>query len=182
MLWSWPSNNSLSISHSPVIGQDGKIYFACYSDSLYALTSAGTLAWARNLGASVNSAPAAGLNGCVYVATTRDSLSRKFWCFNPDGSSPWSCDLTAEAEFASPAIGPDSTIYVGAGRYFYAIRPNGTLKWRDSLAAMVQVLPGSRQRVNALRRGWGKALLYRHRLGRALAQNYRRLELLLACG
>lgn len=141
VLWSWPSNNSLSVSHSPVIGQDGKVYFACYSDSLYALTPAGTLAWARDLGASVNSVPAAGLNGCIYVATTRDTLSRKLWCFNSDGSSPWSYDLAAEAELASPAIGPDSTIYVGAGRHFYAVRPNGTLKWRDSLSAMVQSCP-----------------------------------------
>jgi outer membrane protein assembly factor BamB len=141
VLWSWPSNNSLSISHSPVIGQDGKVYFACYSDSLYALTSAGTLAWVRNLEASVNSAPAAGLNGCIYVATTRDTLNRELWCFNSDGSSPWSYDLAGEAEFASPAVGPDSTIYVGAGRYFYAVRPNGVLKWRDSLAALVQSCP-----------------------------------------
>jgi len=141
VLWSWPSNNSLSISHSPVIGRDGKVYFACYSDSLYALTPGGTLAWARALGASVNSAPAAGLDGRIYVAATRDTLSHKLWCFNPDGSSPWSCDLAAAADFASPAIGPDSTIYVGAGRYFYAVRSNGALKWRDSLAAMVQTCP-----------------------------------------
>jgi len=141
VLWSWPTNNSLSISHSPVIGQDGKIYFACYSDSLYALTPGGTLAWARPLGASVNSAPAVGLDGRIYVGTTGDTLSMKLLCFNPDSSVHWSFDLAAEAEFASPAIGPDSTIYIGAGRYFYAVWPNGTLKWRDSLAAMVQSCP-----------------------------------------
>jgi len=141
VLWSWPSNNSLSISHSPVIGQDGKVYFACYSDSLYALTPDCSLAWARDLGAAVNSAPAVGMDGRIYVATTRDTLSRKLWGFNPDGTSPWSFDLAAQAEYASPAIGPDSTIYVGAGRYFYAVRPNGTLRWRDSLAAMIQSCP-----------------------------------------
>ena len=141
VLWSWPSNNSLSISHSPVIGKDGKVYFACYSDSLYALTPGGVLAWARALGASVNSAPAVGLDGRIYVGTTRDTLNMKLLCFNPDSSLHWSFDLAAEAEFASPAIGPDSTIYVGAGRYFYAVWPNGTLRWRDSLAAMVQSCP-----------------------------------------
>ena len=141
VLWSWPSNNSLSISHSPVIGQDGKIYFACYSDSLYALTPVGTLAWARALGASINSAPAVGLDGRIYVGTTRDTLSMKLLCFNPDSSLQWSFDLAAEAEFASPVIGPDSTVYIGAGRYFYAVWPNGTLRWRDSLAAMVQSCP-----------------------------------------
>jgi outer membrane protein assembly factor BamB len=141
VLWSWPSGNSLSISHSPVIGQDGKIYFACYSDSLYALTPGGTLAWARSLGASVNSTPAVGLDGRIYVGTTRDTLNMKLLCFNPDSTLHWSFDLAAEAEFASPAIGPDSTIYIGAGRYLYAVWPNGTLRWRDSLAAMVQSCP-----------------------------------------
>jgi outer membrane protein assembly factor BamB len=141
VLWSWPSNNSLSISHSPVIGHDGKVYFACYSDSLYALNPGGSLVWARDLGASVNSAPAVGLDGRIYVATTRDTLSRRLWCYNPDGSLPWSYDLAAEADFASPAIGPDSTIYVGANRYLYAVRPNGTLKWRDSLLARIQSCP-----------------------------------------
>jgi outer membrane protein assembly factor BamB len=141
VLWSWPSNNSLSISHSPVIGRDGKVYFACYSDSLYALTSAGTLAWARALGASVNSAPAVGLDGRIYIGTTRDTLNMKLLCINPDSSLHWSLDLAAEAEFASPAVGPDSTIYIGAGRFFYAVWPNGTLRWRDSLAAMVQSCP-----------------------------------------
>jgi outer membrane protein assembly factor BamB len=141
VLWSWPSNNSLTIRHSSAIGKDGKVYFACYSDSLYALNPDSTLAWARDLGASVNAAPALGSDGRIYVATTRDTLSRKLWCFSPDGSSPWSYDLAAEAEYASPAIGPDSTIYIGAGRYFYAVWPNGTLRWRDSLAAMVQSCP-----------------------------------------
>lgn len=139
--WSWPQHNSLSISHSPVIGLDGKIYFACYSDSLYAVRPDSTLAWARPLGASVNAAPAVGSDGRIYVATTRDTLSRKLWCFNPDGTSPWSFDLAAEAEFASPAVGPDSTVYVGAGRFLYAVGPNGTLKWRDSLAAQIQSCP-----------------------------------------
>ena len=141
VLWSWPSNNLLTIRHSPVIGKDGKVYFACYSDSLYALTPGGTLAWARALGASVNSAPAIGLDGRIYVGTTRDTLNKKLLCFNPDSTLHWSFDLAAEAEFASPAIGPDSTIYIGAGRYFYAVWPNGTLRWRDSLAAMVQSCP-----------------------------------------
>jgi outer membrane protein assembly factor BamB len=141
VLWSWPSHNSLSISHSPVIGQDGKVYFACYSDSLYALTPEGTLAWARSLGAAVNSAPAVGLDGRIYVGTTHDSLYMKLLCYNSDGVRGWSFDLAAEAEFASPAIGSDSTIYIGAGRYFYAVRPDGALRWRDSLAAMVQSCP-----------------------------------------
>ena len=139
--WAWPSHNSLSISHSSVIGQDGKVYFACYSDSLYAVTSDGNLAWARPLGRSVNSAPAVGLDGNVLVATTRGSAPWHLWSFTPDGDTAWGLPLDGDAEFSSPAVGPDSTVYVGADRYLYAVRPNGTLKWRDSLLARIQSCP-----------------------------------------
>jgi outer membrane protein assembly factor BamB len=143
VLWSWPSNNSLSISHSPVIGlgQDRKVYLACYSESLYALNPGGALIWTRPLGRSANSAPAVGLNGHILVATTRDSAPWQLWSFKPNGDTDWSCTLAGDAEFASPAVGPDSTIYVGANRYLYAVRPNGTLKWRDSLLARIQSCP-----------------------------------------
>jgi len=140
ILWSWPTYN-LSISHSPVIGNDGKIYFACYSDSLYALTPDGSLAWSRYLGNGVNSSPAVGHDGRIYVATTRGTGPWKLWAFNPDSTLAWSYDLAGDADFASPTVGPDSTIYVGANRYLYAIRPNGSLKWRDSLAARIQSCP-----------------------------------------
>ena len=141
VLWSWPSHNSLSIGHSPVIGQDGKVYFGCYSDSLYALTPEGSLAWARPLDNSANGAPAIGLDGNILVATTRGTAPWKLWSFEPDGDTAWSFELASGAEYASPTVGADSTIYVGAGRYLYAVGPNRTLRWRDSLAAMVQSCP-----------------------------------------
>ncbi len=140
VLWAWPAHNSLSISHSPVIGQDGKVYFACYSDSLYALNPDSTLAWARDLGGDVNSAPAVGLDGRILVATTRGT-SWTLWAFNPDGSEAWTLPLAAGADFASPAVGPDSTVYVGAGRYLYAVSAGGSLRWRDSLSAVIQSCP-----------------------------------------
>jgi hypothetical protein len=141
VLWSWPSHNSLSISHSPVIGKDGKVYFACYSDSLYAVNPEGTLAWARPLAHSVNSAPAVGLDGNILVATTSGTGPWQLWSFYPDGSTYWAADLAGSADFASPAVGPDSTIYVGANRYLYAVRSDGSLKWRDSLLARIQSCP-----------------------------------------
>uniref|UniRef100_A0A7C4GE03 T9SS type A sorting domain-containing protein n=1 Tax=candidate division WOR-3 bacterium TaxID=2052148 RepID=A0A7C4GE03_UNCW3 len=139
--WSWPQHNLLSISHSPVVGLDGKVYFACYSDSLYALNPDSTLAWGRNVGNDVNSAPAVGPDGRIYVATARGSGGWKLWCFNPDGSSPWAAELAGDADFASPMVGPDTVVYVGANRYLYAINPDGTVRWRDSLMARIQSCP-----------------------------------------
>jgi len=141
VLWSWPAHNSFSISHSPVIGQDGKVYFACYSDSLYALNPAGTLEWAYSLGHSVNSAPAVDLDGNILVATTRGSAPWQLFSVEPDGDLHWVHYLDGDAEFSSPAVGPDGTIYVGANRYLYAVRPDGSLKWRDSLLARIQSCP-----------------------------------------
>lgn len=141
VLWTFPGHNGLSISHSPVIGLDGKVYFACYSDTLYALNPDSTLAWAAPLGNSVNSSPAVGPDGRIFIATTRGTGGWKLWCFRPDGSSPWAVELAGDADFASPAVGPDTVVYVGANRYLYAIRPDGTVKWRDSLAARIQSCP-----------------------------------------
>lgn len=139
--WTFPNHNLLNISHSPVVGHDGKVYFACYSDSLYALNPDSTLAWARNLGADINSAPAVGPDGRIYVATTRGTGGWKLWCFKPDGSSPWAVELAGDADFASPAVGPDTVVYVGANRYLYAVNPDGTVRWRDSLLARIQSCP-----------------------------------------
>lgn len=137
ILWSWPNHELLSISHSPVIGNDGKIYFACYSDSLYALDSAGNLVWARYLEGDVNSSPTIGYDGRIYVATTR-ATQNKLWAFNPDGSVAWSYNLLGQADFATPAVGPDSVIYVSVGYsnyLLYAIKPDGSLKWQTTLGS-----------------------------------------------
>jgi len=139
--WRYPDHSSWSISHSPVIGGDGKVYFAGYSDSLCAMRPDGTLDWAYDLGLDVNSAPAVGRDGRIYVATTRGTGGWKLWAFEPTGTVAWSFDLADDADFSSPAIGPDSTVYVGAGRYLYAVRANGSLKWRDSLPASISSCP-----------------------------------------
>lgn len=141
IIWSWPSHNNLSITHSPVIGKDGKIYFACYSESLYALKPNGDLDWARYLEGDVNSSPTVGHDGRIYVATTRGTGPWKLWAFNPNGTVAWVHPLATGVEFATPAVAPDSTIYTGAGRFLYAIRADGSLKWRDSLGATIQTCP-----------------------------------------
>ncbi len=143
VVWRYPDHNTLSISHSPVIGRDGKIYFACYSDSLYALTSDGRLDWAHDLGLDVNSAPAVGHDGNIYVATTRGSGGWRLWAFAPNGDTAWTFPLAGEADFASPAVGPDSTVYVGADRYLYAVSADGHHKWRDSLRASIHSCPAT---------------------------------------
>jgi hypothetical protein len=141
VLWRYPAHNSWSISHSPVVGPGGTVYFGNYSDSLYAMRPDGSLDWAHDLGRDCNSAPAVGPGGRVYVATTRGEGGWKLWALTPGGTVAWAFDLAGQADFASPAVGPDSTVYVGAGRYLYAVRHDGSGKWRDSLSANINSCP-----------------------------------------
>ncbi|HPL00490.1 MAG TPA: PQQ-binding-like beta-propeller repeat protein, partial [Methanofastidiosum sp.] len=47
----------------------------------------------------------------------------------------WKTDFIGESIYASPAIGSDGTIYVGTypnNGQLYAIKPDGTLKWKTN--------------------------------------------------
>ncbi len=66
------------------------------------------------------------------------------------GDAPWTFH-TEKGIFSTPVISGDGTVYVGsADHYFYALNPDGTLKWKfktggiiDSAAALHQPEPGS---------------------------------------
>ena len=46
------------------------------------------------------------------------------------GDRPWALQ-TGRGIFSTPVIGGDGTVYIGSGdTWFYAIRPNGTLRWK----------------------------------------------------
>jgi outer membrane protein assembly factor BamB len=46
-------------------------------------------------------------------------------------AAPWAF-ATGKGVFSSPIVGADGTIYVGsADRYFYALNPDGTVKWKQ---------------------------------------------------
>jgi len=69
-------------------------------------------------------------NGVIYVG----SEDGNFYAINPDGTIKWTLTgiLVKNSFPATPAIGPDGTIYVGSdsSKYLYAINPDGTIKWK----------------------------------------------------
>ena len=132
----WSYDTGGPINGPPAIGGDGTIYFPS-SDQLYALHPDGTLKWrADGHGAyPLGGAPAIGKHGVVYTNTNDGTLQ----AFAKDGTFLWKYatpGIVMDVP-SSPAIAKDGTIYFGGaaeyeakGGYFYAITPEGTLKWQ----------------------------------------------------
>jgi outer membrane protein assembly factor BamB len=135
---------------SPTVGPDDTIYVANSNGVLFAIASNGSVRWTAQTGRTVKSAPALGADGTVYHAT----LDGKLYAVAPPGGGSnqgqvsWTFDFgehlgptplvmgqgapgsDAIGSGASPTIGPDGTIYIGANNSnFYGITPSGQLKW-----------------------------------------------------
>ena len=81
--------------------------------------------------------PTVGPDGTIYVTT--DKL--KLYAYDKSGAKRWEYDLSQDGaggqQKSSACIGTDGTVYILAGGsdntksvYLYAIRPDGTRKWR----------------------------------------------------
>jgi outer membrane protein assembly factor BamB len=136
---------------SPTLGPDGTIYALGGNGLLSAISPDGQVRWTAQTGPVLKSSPALGQNGVVYVP----SMNGKLYAVVPPrlgehkGTILWTFRF---AEFpghrpplvthsppagadgigtgATPTIGPDGTIYIGANNSnFYAITPEGDLEW-----------------------------------------------------
>jgi outer membrane protein assembly factor BamB len=109
----------------------------------YAINPDGTLKWAFNTLGHVISSPAIGSDGTIYVgsqhptkfygkdrSTLVDESSAAtgfMYAINPNGTPKCLRDLFGDID-SSPAIGSDSTIYVGSDNFHvYALDPNCSL-------------------------------------------------------
>lgn len=135
LLWSYPVPSV--VWGTPVLGQDGAIYFGTAESGFFAIHPSGKLKWSFKTGTSsfdtnapVNLAVAS--NGRVYVAHHDGVL----YALGPDGKLRWKFAHKPDPPFMTePAIGEDGTIYFCASsrdtfqNYLYALTPTGTQKW-----------------------------------------------------
>ncbi len=131
---------------SPAVGSDGTIYIgtgmtdtSLQSNGVYAINPDGTQKWKLTLGKSVHSSIALdqqenlyfivgdandpdSMNAALY---SLDSLGRLRWTFDSIG---WMAPIPNTG--FTPAIAADGTIYAN-GRYsLFAVKPDGTMKWK----------------------------------------------------
>lgn len=138
--WRWPdiANETLEpyipFGNPAINGSDiylGRDTDADSIDRLYKFTDAGgsvTPGPTYNLGgATVVDAPVIDVDGSVYFGTDSGYLVK----IDANLSSPfWRLHLEPIGEVSGPVIGGDGTVYCGTdSARFYAINPDGTIKW-----------------------------------------------------
>jgi outer membrane protein assembly factor BamB len=135
-----------------MLGPDGTIYALGGNGRLSAVAPDGQVRWTAQTGPVLKSSVALGVGGAVYVPSMNGKLyavlppindesktGRIRWTFRfaefpgsgepvVSHSPPSGADGIGTG--ASPTIGPDGTIYIGANNSnFYAISPEGRLEW-----------------------------------------------------
>ena len=153
----WATPLVFWIYSSPVIGADGTIYVGCLDFHLYAIDPGGSIKWKYGTDWCVFSSPAIGSEGEIYFGSKDERLFAMEDSVTY-GKLRWSY---AAGTFydghlvdSSPAIGSDGTIYVGTDPYgaagqtpvpvdtvFFAINPDGSLKWKFVMEDGVESSP-----------------------------------------
>jgi len=128
---------------SPSIGTDGTIHVGSPSFKYYNIKNDGTIKWNYRTDWCIISSPAIDDYGTIYIGSKDHNL----YAFNPEENKiEWKFSTgtfyDGHLVDSSPAIGNNGTIYVGTDPYgaagqipkkvetnFWAIHPNGTLKW-----------------------------------------------------
>lgn len=119
----WIFETGSSISSSPVIDEDGVIYFSADNGYLYAVKKDGELEWKTKLGtpythgyggyvgysAFPSAGPTVDKDGNLYITTREQDLV----AVDPNGNVKWRFPLNITFDhWGTPVIGDDGTIYV----------------------------------------------------------------------
>lgn len=123
----------------PSVSNEGDVYLGGGGYYLTALTSEGELKWSVKINELIDFdvSPMINQNGTIYIGTVEGNL----YAYGGDGELKWKFNATYPIE-SSPTIGKEGTIYFGTttilssenpdSNYFYALYPNGTVKWKYS--------------------------------------------------
>ena len=128
---------------SPAVGYDGTIHVGCPSYNYFQVNPDGTIKWSYKTDWCIISSPAIDEYGTVYIGSKDHNL----YAFSENEKKlKWKFSVgtfyDGHLVDSSPTIGNDGTIYFGTDQYgamgqdpiqvttnFWAVNPNGTLKW-----------------------------------------------------
>ena len=122
----WKTMLKSGIISSPTIADDGTIYIGA-ADKMCAVYPNGTIKWQYKTGNAIRASPVIGQDGTIYVSSHDGYL----YAFHPNnGTVKWKLKVAGGLScYSSPAIDDNGIIYVGTRYDFYAINPNGTVRW-----------------------------------------------------
>lgn len=142
--WTFDGKGSygIDLSTSPAVLTTGTILWHGPNDTLYALSSSGTLLWKKSFTGQVLSPAVAGRNR-VYVADLGGHLTA-LEVTATTHHTLWTLDVHG-TDYASATVGPDGTIYTAADKDLVAVRDLGTRAaelWRFRAKRIVEVSNG----------------------------------------
>ncbi|HUT29632.1 MAG TPA: PQQ-binding-like beta-propeller repeat protein [Sedimentisphaerales bacterium] len=141
LLWTCDTNSAVLSASS--VGPDGTIYVGTESGRLYAIDTDGNVRWTHDADGFIYSSPAVSPDGnSIYVCSSDGVVC----ALGRDGSVLWTFrtnDTTGigSSILASPAVGPDGTVYVTAMRdpNLYALNANdGSVKWTCNFEYLIE--------------------------------------------
>ncbi len=126
----WLFNAGFIIYTTPVIDQDGTVYFGSFNRYFYAVTPSGSLKW-QSYGGGSDSSPLIASDGSIYCFGGGASQVYTYvYSYDRNGNLNWQFIVDEYESYSSLAISKDGqTIYLAAAHLF-ALGKDGTLRWK----------------------------------------------------
>ncbi|MCL5105255.1 MAG: hypothetical protein M1133_14250, partial [Armatimonadetes bacterium] len=115
----WTYKTGTTCSASPVVGEDGGVYFGAYDKYFYSITSGGSLAWQVRANSIISGTAAVDADGSICFGTLGGRVYSLASSGDPDWSSPYS--IGSSGISGAMLIGNNGMVYYGADNsYVYA--------------------------------------------------------------
>jgi len=126
----WEFTTGTFVQSTPVVDDEGIIYFGSHDNYIYAVYPNGTLKWRFQTGDWVHGSPTIGADGTIYCASDDDYL----YALYPDnGTQKWKTFIESGMR-SSPSVDKNGNLYFGVwANSIYSVYPNGTIRWIFSL-------------------------------------------------